>query len=186
MEEWYTLYTRPRMEHRVAVTLDDQGIKTYLPKIKDHKEPSKGKLLPLFPCYLFMWVDLERTVAAQWQWAPGLRCIVAFDGEALPVSEQGIELIRRNIDEFNSSLAWHQSKFKPGDVVRVTTGPFAELLALFEGPTTPAKRVTVLLSFLGNLNRVRLNANYLEKAPPGMEVTLPKRPRQTRGNGRRI
>lgn len=186
MEEWYTIYTRPRMEQRVAVTLADQGIKTYLPKIKNHLDPAKGKLIPFFPCYLFMWVDLEKTAAAKWQWAPGLRGIVAFDGVAAPISTQGIELIRRNIEEFNSSVAWRQSKFKPGDVVRVKTGPFAGLLALFEGPTTPAKRVTVLLDFLGNLNRVRLNANDLEKAPPGTEITPTKRPRRTRGNGRQI
>jgi hypothetical protein len=71
-------------------------------------------------------------------------------------------------------------------VVRITNGPFADMLALFEGPTKPVERVVVLLNFLGQASRVRLNATDLEVVTSSVEVKPPKRPRRTRGRGRPI
>jgi transcriptional antiterminator RfaH len=186
MEHWYTLYTKPNVERRVAVALAEQDIETYVPEIWDPRKSTRGKLVPFFPCYLFMWVDLDMTASSQWQWTPGLRHIVAFDGVPVPVSDQVIDLIRRKLDELNHASVRPQQKFKPGEVVRITHGPFADLIALFDGPSTPAERVTVLLDFLGRFSRVRLSATDLEKAPTGVDVVPPKRPRRTRGRGRRI
>jgi transcription elongation factor/antiterminator RfaH len=186
MENWYTLYTKPNVENRVAAFLDEHEIETYVPKIWDPRKSTKEKLVPFFPCYLFMRIDLDRTASSQWQWTPGLRHIVAFDGDPVPVSDQVIDLIRRKLDELNRDSGRPQQKFKPGEVVRITHGPFAELLALFDGPTTPAERVTVLLDFLGRFSRVRLNITDLEKVSERTEIAPPKRPRRTRGRGRWI
>jgi transcriptional antiterminator RfaH len=186
MENWYTLYTKPNVENRVAAFLDQHEIVTYVPETWDHRKSTRGKLVPFFPCYLFMRVDMDRTASSQWQWIPGLRHIVAFDGDPVPVSDQIIDLIRRKLDELNQAAKRPQQKFKPGEVVRITHGPFAELLALFDGPTTPAERVTVLLDFLGHFSRVRLDVADLEKVSGGIAIAPPKRPRRTRGRGRRI
>ena len=77
-------------------------------------------------------------------------------------------------------------RFKPGDVVRIKDGPFEDLLAVFEGPTTPAVRVQVLLSTLNRAMRVRLDADNLEKAPAHAVKAAEKRRRRTRGRGRPI
>ena len=34
--------------------------------------------------------------------------------------------------------------FQPGDPVQITDGPFRDMLAIFEGPTTPTQRVVQL------------------------------------------
>jgi hypothetical protein len=60
------------------------------------------------------------------------------------------------------------------------------MLAIFEGPSTPSERVRVLLTFLGHARRVQLSAADLEKAPPKSQLPASKRPRRTRGRGRRI
>ncbi len=57
------------------------------------------------------------------------------------------------------------------------------MLAIFDEPTTPARRVQVLLSILG-ASRVQVDVADLEKVDA--EVPAPKRRRRTRGRGRRI
>jgi transcription elongation factor/antiterminator RfaH len=186
MESWYTLYTKPNAERKVAGTLDERGIETFVPEIYDPKKATNGGPTPFFPCYLFIYADLNQLASSQWQWTPGLRNIVAFDGAPVPVSEQVIDLIRQSLAEYNRNAAKPRPKFTPGDVVRIKSGPFADLVALFERQTTSAERVTVLLNFLGRLNRVRLDVKDLEKAPDGIAVIQPERVRRTRGRGRPI
>jgi len=186
MESWYTLYTKPNAERKVAGTLDERGIETFVPEIYEPKKSSRSGPTPFFPCYLFIYADLNQLASSQWQWTPGLRNIVTFDGAPIPVSDQVIDLIRQSLAEYNQKAAKPQSKFSPGDVVRIKNGPFADLVALFERQTTSAERVTVLLNFLGRLNRVRLDVKDLEKAPDGVAVIQPERVRRTRGRGRRI
>lgn len=186
MESWYTLYTKPNAERKVAGTLDERGIETFVPEVYDPNKSSQGGATPFFPCYLFIYADLNELASSQWQWTPGLRNIVACDGTPIPVSEQVIDLIRQSLVDFNSRAKNPRPQFSPGDVVRIRNGPFAELLALFEGQTTSAERVTVLLNFIGRLNRVRLDVKDLEKAPDGETFDGPERMRRTRGRGRRI
>lgn len=186
MESWYTLYTKPNAERKVAGTLDERGIETFVPEIYESKKASGSGPTPFFPCYLFIYADLSQLASSQWQWTPGLRNIVTFDGTPIPISDQVIDLIRQSLAEYNQKATKPQPKFSPGDVVRIKTGPFADLVALFEQQTTSAERVTVLLNFLGRLNRVRLDVNDLEKAPDGVAIIQPERTRRTRGRGRRI
>jgi len=51
---------------------------------------------------------------------------------------------------------------------------------VFLGPLTPAARVQVLLQFLGRQQQVEVDVNAIEPS------TVLKRPRRTRGHGRRI
>ncbi|NJN99132.1 MAG: hypothetical protein HC875_36085 [Anaerolineales bacterium] len=76
--------------------------------------------------------------------------------------------------------------FKPGDTVRIKSGPFEDMLAQFDSPTTPAERVQVLLELLGRFCRVKVNVADLEKADPQPEPIIAKRPRRSRGRGRPI
>lgn len=64
---------------------------------------------------------------------------------------------------------------------------FQDMLAIFEGPTTPSQRVQLLLKVLGG-SRMQVDVTALEKAPPDENQAPPpqKRSRRTRGRGRRI
>jgi transcriptional antiterminator RfaH len=186
MEHWYTLYTKPNAEYQVARALSRRGIEAYVPEIDAVKKRQGRTRKPFFPCYLFMRIDLERVGLSQIEWTPGLRRIVAFDERPRPLPDQAVELIRRKLEGINAAGGWAVPRFKPGETVRITDGPFKDLLAIFEGPCSPARRVQVLLSFLGQVSRARVAVEDLEKAPPGAEPPAPKRPRRTRGGGRRV
>jgi len=62
-------------------------------------------------------------------------------------------------------------------------GPFQGLETVFAGPTTPSKRVQVLLNFLGRLTKVEVEVSALEKRAESVRL---KRIRYTRGKGRKI
>lgn len=186
MENWYTLHTKPNAEYQVAASLKRREIQTYLPEVETPKARNRRKMKPFFPCYLFIKVDFGRVGLSQVQWTPGLRRIVAFDNRPVPLPDEIINTIRRKLEEVNTAKGQVAHNFRPGDPVRITDGPLQGLLAIFEGPSTPAERVRVLLNMLGHASRVHLSVNDLEKAEPGTEAPKPKRPRRTRGRGRRI
>jgi transcriptional antiterminator RfaH len=187
MELWYALHTKPNSEYQVAVVLEERGITTYLPEIEAPKSRQKRKSKPFFPCYLFAQADLESIGLSLLQWTPGLRTIVTFGERPAPVSDDLIDLVRRKLGEIEASGGYPSHPFRPGDPVRITDGPFRDMLAIFEGPLTPAERVQVLLNILGRTSRVHVEVEDLEKAPGHADVDAPapKRPRRTRGRGRR-
>jgi transcription elongation factor/antiterminator RfaH len=186
MEQWYTLYTKPNAEYQVVTALQKRGIQTYLPEIESVKDRRGRDRKPFFPCYLFIKADLRVVGLSRVRWTPGLRRIVAFDDWPVPLPDEVINLIRRRLSEINTAGGQPRHTFRPGDTVRITDGPLQNMLAIFEGPITPAERVRVLLTFLGHARRMSVPATDLEKAPSDAEVSVPKRPRRTRGQGRRI
>jgi transcriptional antiterminator RfaH len=183
---WYTLYSKPNAEYQVARALSRRGIETYVPELAAAKGGHGPTQKPFFPCYLFMRINLEQVGLSQIEWTPGLRRIVAFGERPCPLPDRVIELIRCRLEGIKAAGGWPAPRFEPGERVRITDGPFKDLLAILEGPCTPARRVQVLLTFLGQVSRAHVAVEDLEKAPEGTEPTAPKRLRRTRGRGRRI
>ena len=186
MKHWYTLYTKPNAEYQVATSLQRRGIQTYLPEIEAPNSRHGRSKKPFFPCYLFIRVDFERVGLSRLQWTPGLRRVVAFDDCPMPLPDEVIDLLQRKLEGLNAAGGLPAHTFQPGDTVRITDGLLQGMLAIFEGPSTPAKRVRVLLSFLGHARRAHVSAADLEKAPSESPLPAPNRPRRTRGQGRRI
>jgi transcriptional antiterminator RfaH len=186
MEQWYTLYTKPNAEYQVAASLQKREIQTYLPEIESVKDRRGRDRKPFFPCYLFIKADLRAVGLSRVRWTPGLRRIVTFDDWPVPLPDAVINLLRRKLGEINAACGQPVHTFQPGDTLQITDGPLQGMLAIFEGPATPAERVRVLLTFLGHARRVSVPVADLEKAPSNAEVSMPKRPRRTRGQGRRI
>jgi len=182
-KHWYALYTKPNAEYQVASVLDSRGIEVFLPTVKSFR-PRRGHLdEPFFPSYLFIRVNLTEVGFPLIQWTPGLRWIVTFGGKPVAVPDEAIEFIRAQLDELDGQGGLPNHGFKPGDRVRIVSGPLRGLHAIFEGPKGPAERVRILVNFLGRLNRTEIPVSDLEKVPSQTE--RPRR-RRTRGRGRRI
>jgi len=183
MKLWYTLYTKPNAEYQVANALQRRGLEIFLPEIDT---PEGTEKQPLFPSYLFLYVDFSVMMLSKVQWTPGLVRILAFGDSPQPVETTVIELIRSKLAEMTAKGDWLEHDFQPGDTVRITDGPFEDMLAIFEGPTTASQRVQVLLKVLGG-SRMQVEVANLEKASPESNDKPPtKLPRRTRGQGRRI
>jgi transcription antitermination factor NusG len=109
-----------------------------------------------------------------------------FDEQPVPLPDEVIELIRQKVQHLETAGDLIPHGFQQGDIVRIKKGPLQDMLAIFDSPTTPAQRVQVLLDIFGHVRRVKIEVIDLEKAPPDVETPVIKRPRRTRGQGRRI
>ena len=191
MEQWYTLQAKTNAEHLVALTLQRRGLQIYLPEIEVKKTSGGLKKVPFFPSYLFVKVDFSQASLSQIQWTPGLQRVVAFEDQPQPVAEEVIDLIRQKLGEKGTrSDRQPACEFRHGDTVRITKGPFQDLIGIFEGSPTASERVEVLLTILG-ASRVHLDVTDLEKVADAQATTrahkpATKRPRRTRGRGRRV
>ena len=183
MKHWYALYTRPNAERQVTATLHERGIEVFLPTVRKHhrRQWQEG---PLFPCYLFARVDLDKVGYSAVAWTPGLRRMVAFGHKPAVVPEEAIEMLREQLAEIGAQGGLPTHGFQPGEEVRFQAGPLRGLYAIFEGPVGPVERVRVLIRFLGEANRAEVPVADLEGVPV-IEREC-KRPRRTRGRGRRI
>lgn len=187
MQEWYALHTKAYAEQTTARELHKHGIETYVPQISAKVGKSAEKRVAFFPGYLFMNVDLNATNASNWRWASGVRHIVSYGETPVVIPEEIILHIRRGLHEREAATAAQQGlKFRKGDQVRIGDGPFGDMLAIFEGHVSASERVTVLMEFLGQLSRIRVDIDSLELVGDGNQRPMNKRRRRTRGRGRRV
>ena len=186
MKQWFALHTRPYSERKVAVRLDRYDIETYVPMTESESDRSDAKPVPFFPGYMFMRIDMDEANPDHWRFTPGVRYLVSYGSEPVVVSEELVQLIRRELDALEARKRQPRGRFKPGERVRITSGPLKDMVAIFDGPTEPAERVHVLLEVMSRYKRVSIAESVLEKEDSAQEKQTGKPPRRTRGRGRRI
>lgn len=180
MKQWYALHTKSKAEYQTARILRTLGIETYLPEITvsdKHQTPQKQ---PFFPNYLFANIDFETVGLSKVRRTPGLRTIVSANGLPVSIPNEVVTTIGQKLSKFRTLDELRTHTFQSGDTVQIVSGPFQDMLAVFDQPTASATRVKVLLNVLGRVNKVCISTNQLKK------VASKKRPRRTRGRGRRI
>ena len=136
---WYTLHSKPNQELLLWNQLQLREVESYFPRlVRKPVNPRSRRWAPYFPGYLFIHVDLEVFPYRAVAWLPGMHRIVAFDGQAL----------RRQVEAANAQTQDPLAGLQPGDLVRITSGPFAGYEALFDTRINGTERVRVLLKLL--------------------------------------
>ena len=148
-QRWYVVHTQPHRETQAARQLENQNYRVFLPrflKSRRHARKIETGLVPLFPRYLFIILDLTRD---HWRSVNGTygvdRLLMRADGpEAVPegLVEQLIELSGAN------GSVRYTPHFRNGQVIKVAAGPFAEFMGEFQH-LDGSGRVRVLLNLLG-------------------------------------
>jgi transcriptional antiterminator NusG len=131
---WYAVQTRARHERVVASRLEDQGISTFLPLVREeHRWSDRKKIveLPLFSCYVFAKIvpnSRERLRVCQ---TDGVFQIVGTRGEGIPVPEAEIESVRTLVSQH---MAWSVHPFlKIGQRVRIKSGAMSGVEGILVG-----------------------------------------------------
>lgn len=186
MKKWFALHTRPHTEKRVAAHLARRDIETFVPGTPRAAKGKKSRFSPLFPGYMFVRINLNEQAGAGWLRYPGVRYLLAYGDEPVPIQEEVITFLRQNLVESGETGRNDKPAFKPGMLVRIKNGPFKDMLAIFEGPSRATERVQVLLDALERTVRVRLSVSDLDGVDTKTAQKRAKRPRRTRGRGRRI
>jgi transcription elongation factor/antiterminator RfaH len=146
---WYVAQLKPHGENSAILHLRRQGYDVFCPRLTRtvrHARKICQVLAPLFPGYLFLHFD---PLHQPWRSVNGTfgvaRLITAHDMPR-PVPVGVVEELQGRIDG-GGALQW-QPEFLPGDMVRLTQGPFAEMIGTLEH-LDAAGRVRVLLNLLG-------------------------------------
>ena len=163
---WYAVYTRPHAEATALEHLLRQGYEAYLPRYRtwvSHARRRQLALRPLFPRYLFAGLDRATT-----RWRPilstaGISGVVRAGDEPAPVPPDVVAAIRAGEAAGRFDRVAPQRSLRLGELVRVTTGAFEDMVGrLVE--LRDQDRVVVLLELLGRGVRAQLRAEAVEAA----------------------
>jgi transcription antitermination factor NusG len=122
---WFAVYTTCRHEKRVAQHLGQREINFYLPLYRSERKWRDGSKvtleLPLFPCYIFVYI--QRSARVHVLNVPGALAIVGgTGGQPAPLPDSAIDALRSGLQ---------QRRIEPhplltvGQRARIRTGAFA-------------------------------------------------------------
>ncbi|UCD98865.1 MAG: hypothetical protein JSV42_18295 [Chloroflexota bacterium] len=164
-EAWYALRSKPRKEEVLWRQLLAHEVDVFFPRIKVNPvNPRSRKLRPYFPGYMFVQVDLDEVGLSKFQWMPHAIGLVSFDGEPATVPENLIHAIHKRVDEIAAAGGEFYDGLKPGEPVRISSGPFAGYEAIFDMRLPGSERVRVLIQMLSDRKvSVELKAAQVER-----------------------
>jgi transcriptional antiterminator RfaH len=156
---WTAAQLEPNRERIALHLLTQERFTVYAPRlrvrrtVRGRREDSE---VPFFPGYCFIWIALQWHRA---RWCPGIRRLVMDGIVPARVPDAVIEEIRGR--ERGGVIELPRRLLKPGDRVRLLTGPFQGHLAIYAG-MSGSERVAVLLQILGGQQRVTLARRDIE------------------------
>ena len=160
-ERWYAVHTLPFAEKRAQIQLENQQFRTFLPKRRKtvrHARKLSNVVAPFFPRYLFVVLDLSRDRWRSVNGTFGVSSLVM--GGDLPCSAPpGIVESMLAVADGEGILDLRPA-FKLGAPVRLSTGPFAEQLAILDR-MDDSGRIRVLLNLLGRKVPVSLSGAHV-------------------------
>jgi len=147
--QWFVVQTKPADEYRVNTHLINQEIETFLP-LYGLQQYSNGRMVqrikPLFPNYLFARLDLGLHYYKV-KWTRGVSKILGTGDGPVPISEKVILAIKERMGKDN--LIKLEEDWKEGDTVQITSGPFKDLMGVFQKKMSDKGRVRILLNLIG-------------------------------------
>jgi transcription elongation factor/antiterminator RfaH len=146
---WYAVQCLSHREIGAASHLQNQNYQVFFPrrrKVRRHARKTETVLAPFFPGYLFVSLDLSRHRWRSVNGTYGVASLVMHSDRPAPVPMGVVEALQKSCDEA-SVLAW-QPDLKPGQAVRILSGPFGDFIGELERLDGTC-RVRVLLEMLG-------------------------------------
>ena len=164
MITWYAAYTQPNAEVKALEHLRRQGYLAYLPRYRRYVRHARRQSLvlrPLFPRYLFVGID---RLAQRWRpvrSTVGMVGLVARAEEPVPVAAAIVDALRAQECDGAFDFLSPTQRLRAGDDIRVTQGPFADLIGRLLG-AVDHERVFVLVDLLGRCVRAEVPALAVE------------------------
>lgn len=159
---WFLAQFKPNCHKIAERNLRQQRFQTFLPLHEETKRRAGrfiSTLRPLFTGYIFVAFN---TATGGWRAINstyGVTRLVSFGEEPQPIPLGLISQLMLRCDEGGNLLP--PQILRPGDPVRLTSGPFAEFVATVE-KISPDQRVWVLLDLMGRTARVAVQADALQ------------------------
>ena len=142
MKKWYLIKTKPRQEKKAKQNLENQGYVAFYPITKINNKP-----VVLFPSYLFVQLNEKTQIFSPIYSTQGVSNFVKFGLNFAKVPTSVIKFIKTNQHITTDKLV-NLNKFKPGDKVQISDGPFKNWIAIFKCYKSD-ERVILLMNLLG-------------------------------------
>lgn len=154
MEYWFVAKTKPKKERYVETFLSEKwDIEVFSPYIR--KPMARQTCFePLFPTYLFCRFDTDSAAWPAIRWIPGLCYFLGSGEQLIPVTGELISQIKHQVSLWN--MGEHKPCFSTGDRVKFTGSLLAGIEGVFQKYLPSRKRCQVLLSIIGQPNKVEL------------------------------
>jgi len=163
---WYVARTHAHAEGKANRHLRRQGFETYLPrylKKRRHARRIETVQAALFPCYIFVAIDLA---VQRWRSITstiGVSHVVCNGDEPSVLPAGIIESLRAQEDERGFVRLQVRPQLRVGQQIKIENGVFASCLGLFEG-MSDHERVVVLLDIFNRKVRVALDGDLVAAA----------------------
>lgn len=122
-KNWYTLYTRPGCEKKVANLLSRKNFENYCPMKRQWNGRKKVVLEPLFNSYVF--VQITESEIMSIRKTDGVLNFVHWLGKPAVIQEAEIEIIKRFMDDY-SFVKLEKIPFDIAGNARIISGLSAE------------------------------------------------------------
>jgi transcriptional antiterminator RfaH len=158
---WYLIQCKPRQDSRAEENLTRQAFKCYRPAhhVERIQRGRRGTSLEsLFPGYLFIQLDQLND-----NWHPirstrGVNQLVTFGKQPVAVADELIEQLKQRLNEKPQESV----KLEPGDCVRINSGSYKDLEAIFLS-RDGAERIVILLQLLHREHTLSIPISAIEK-----------------------
>ncbi len=167
---WYLVRTATGKEEKVKTALDNKveamGLRekiweVFVP-IEKELRPIRGKKQivkrKVFPGYILVNMVMESDTWQLVRSIPGVVGFVSAGSEATTLEEEEVEKIKESIAREKPRIS-----LSKGENIRVTAGPFFDLIGKVEEVQADKGKVKVLLSIFGRETPVELDFSQIEK-----------------------
>lgn len=170
-KRWFVVETWSSREASAGVAIAKLGFRVSIPMAYRYQRDGRWYVPeedgPLFPGYIFVLFD-PRDIGANWgrimdeeRKAKGVIGVIRNTiGDPIPMRYKTIRAIRTRGRRPEKRVA--TSRFKKGQEVRITEGPFTGFAGLFD--VSAQKRVKVLLNLFGRETTIEIEEKHLQAA----------------------
>jgi len=161
-KEWFILQFKPNSHLQATKNLNRQGFETFLP-LHDTTSRKASRFIttrkPLFPGYMFISFDKEKTEWSKINSTYGVSRLITFNSilKSIPTTFVNSLMIRYDL----SGKLLPKERFENGDKVKVLKGPFANFVATVERYETD-QRIWILMDLLGRKTKIQSSSDGLQ------------------------
>jgi transcriptional antiterminator NusG len=171
MKSWYAVHTYSGHENKVKTNIerraDSLGLKDKIVRIvvpiEEETRNRNGRRTTIkrkvFPGYVLMEMELTDQTWYLVKNTIGVTGFVSSGNKPVPLQQHEVQNILDALEQ-KTPLA---PKWSKGDVIRVTTGPFADFNGSIEEVNVDKQKVKVLISIFGRDTPVELDLNQIER-----------------------
>ncbi|HVN70510.1 MAG TPA: transcription termination/antitermination NusG family protein [Desulfomonilia bacterium] len=166
MKQWFVVQTNPKEDNIACLVLSQNGISIYQPFMEKYVFHARKKTLkryPLFPNYIFVYINPTEEDFHKIRWSRGVRRILLDNYQPIAIEEEFINSLQ-TLQDKDSGIIKKPVEFAPGDMVRIKSGPMKDLYGIFEEWGSDEGRVKILIQMVNNRAKVVMHSSLIEKA----------------------